>query len=62
MCTYILDKKEAPYPRVAYKGTCGFQYVKMEGYKFDVDNGRTNELWLPDGNCMKCKEPINVKV
>ena len=57
-CEYNLSSKEDHYPRVTYDCECGFEYVKMEGYQFDIDGGRTNNLCPPTGKCMKCNGDI----
>ena len=59
MCKYTLNEKnKAPFPRVRYLSECGFDLVLMEGYKHDIDGGRTSDLISPSGSCMKCKGEI----
>jgi hypothetical protein len=61
VCEYKLSEKEAPYPRVAWVCLCGFYLVLMEGYKFDVDGGRTDVFIDPSGKCMKCGKELERK-
>ena len=64
MCKYkreIPQPKSMPYPRVTFVSECGFNLMLTEGYSMDWRKYETyGKPVNPKGNCMKCKEEIEV--